>query len=98
MEICACSFNEHLAELSTSPELEHPVFIRIMNAVCSRSRENGKELLQYSFFEFFQQMRSVQDLCLELCATDMEVEQMQAQPQERQTREEVFAGWRNRAR
>lgn len=50
MEICARSFNEHLAKLSTSPELEHPVFIRIMNPVCSRSRENGKEPLQYLFF------------------------------------------------
>lgn len=43
-------------------------------------------------------MLSVHDPCLGLCATDMEVEQMQAQPQERQTREEVFAGWRNRER
>ena len=46
--------HKHLAKWSPSPELEHPVFMKInyafmMHPVCSGSREDGKELLRYLF-------------------------------------------------
>ena len=49
LEICTYSFNKHLAKWSPSPELEHPVFMKMMHPVCSGSREDGKELLRYLF-------------------------------------------------